>query len=77
MQVVGQCPGDKRKLDDVISAEAQSLAVAIPAPGESGDDEAGDEKRKKQEDQDEYTEKKFREALTMQTTRAGPASSAQ
>ena len=77
MQVVGQCPGDKRKLDDVISAEAQSLAVAIPVPGESGDDEAGDEKRKKQEDQDEYTEKKFREALAMQTTRTGPASSAQ
>ena len=77
MQVVGQCPGDQRKLDDVISAEAQNLAVAILVPGESGNDEAGDEKRKKQEHQDEHIERKFREALALQATRTAPATPAQ
>ena len=68
--------GDKRKLDDVVSAEAQSLAVATLVPGESGDDDAGDEKRKKQEHQDEHVEWKFREALALQATRTALASPA-
>ena len=74
MQVVGQCPGDKRKLADVMSAEAQ--IVATPVPGESGDDEPLEEKRKKQEHQDQHIEAKFRECLAIQAARTSSASSA-
>ena len=74
MQVVGQCPGDKRKLDDVLSAEAQSLA--IPVPNESGEDEPLEEKRKRHEEQqDKHTEELYRKHLAQQSGRATSAQS--
>ena len=74
MQVVGQCPGDQRKLDDVLSAEAQSLA--IPVPNESGEDEPLEEKRKRHEEQqDKHTEELYRKHLAQQSGRATSAQS--
>ena len=61
MEVVGQCPGDKRKHSDVLSAEAHNLATLVPS--ESDDGEQLDEK-KKRDNQDRHTEAMFRECHT-------------
>ena len=76
MEVVGQCPGDKRKHSDVLSAEAHSIAT--PVPSEPGDSEQLDEKnyeKKERDKQDRHTEAKFRECLAKEIGRSSSARS--
>ena len=79
MEVVGRCPGDKRKRSDVRAAEIHSLGT--PMPSDSGDKEAlkesaNDEKKKKQEHQHQHTEARFGECLAQEAGRSSSARSA-
>ena len=67
MEVIGQCPGDKRKHSDVLSAEAHSIATVVPSEFDGG--EQLDEK-KKRDNQDGHAEVKFRECLANDAGRA-------
>ena len=71
MQVVGQCPGDKTKHDDLAAVE-QRIATPVP-PEQEGDDLASDTKGRN--DQDIHTESRFREELAKRrpTDRSQPA----
>ena len=78
MQVVGQCPGDKRKISEIeepaIKAAVGCQQISTPLPSEDGGEEVKAEEQR-QEKQNQRTESLFRGLLAQGKERSSSARS--